>query len=886
VTQVARSSRQSAEAAGWSDVGTRRERPARSEFVLGLDNALRGRPYEFVEQDVQDRLARRQQPALLRWGDQRVLWRSRNDLIIGRLHPDQIGDERARWVAAARAQRGVSSLVIDATHLETFSTCIVGDPGDGDASQYAVARALEHVAQGTPFMVLLSDIIYPAGDINEYIDKLYLPYEGYGGTIYGVVGNHDWYDGLNGFMFHFCGLEPLPRPRYRSASLGRRARIAQRLFRRASAPRVQTLLAARASRLPWSAADRASSPNEQVMPAQPGPYFAIETSRLLFVAVDTGIKGTIDRQQAEWLLDVVEASEKPKILLTGKPIYVDGEYNPCEIERTRLKRSDPQPLASLTEHPCRNGATFTTLDEIVRTRSYDFRVVLGGDVHNYQRYSMLVSDEEGSRRIEYVVSGGGGAYLSTTHRIDRVQLDADAVPEDVTPLEEDDSPDGRFRCYPLRGDAVALYSHFVRIHLPRYVFSALEFFALSVLVASLIVPDSTLDNAAAGPVSDEWRIRAVLAAGLFSMPLLYSLIAWVERVHGLVVAIAGLALSSPLWVLHDKDPWRIAAGVAAMGSAVLLAFFFGEGLYRQRGNWWKALGTFALTAGVLLFVPAFVAFTVGWDVFFPLLAAYLFFAAVLLALIRHGRRGDIHHFPTRLWAVSVLASVLILVDGYYNPSFGIELTGWVAVVAASVVAWAFVWRLSRNRWVRWGVVALFVLLYVGTLLFLTRKHELAAAYLILLGVVPIAYLLFSGALRVTSARQGDVIDANLASAWIGREHGLKPVRPAARRDVPGRLWRRWLPFGVSASAKRDLRSLATFRAVQRLPRAATSGPLRDFFSELLDFDEPPLFKNFLKIDVAESEVTVTCYGVTGWSADLDDLPVEDSFTIPLSDPPT
>jgi hypothetical protein len=849
-----------------------------------LENAVRGRPYEFVEQEVQDRLARRQQPFLLRWGDRRVLWRSRNDLIIGRLHPDQVGDERARWVAAARAQRGAANLVINATHLETFSICVVGDPGDGDASQYAVALALEGPAEGTPLMILLSDVVYPAGDINEYIDKFYVPYQRYSGTIYAVPGNHDWYDGLNGFMFHFCGLEPLPRPRYRLSSTGRRARIAQRLFRRASAPRVQSLLAARASRLPWSA--EASATDEPVLPVQPGPYFAIETAYLLFVAIDTGIAGSIDRQQAEWLLDVAEASDKPKILLTGKPIYVDGEYHPCPIEPVKLKRRDPQPLASLAKYPSRNGRTFETVDEIVRVPSYNFRAVLGGDIHNYQRYSMPADGF--SRPIEYVVSGGGGAYLSTTHRIDRVKLGVDTVPTGVAPLEEDDSPDGRFRCYPLRGDAVALYSHFVRIHLPRYVFYALELLVLAVLAASFVLPDSRFDDVAVEPISDEWRVRAVLLAALLSMPLAYALIARVERVHGLLVAIAGLAIALPLWLLHGGEAWRIAASVAAIGSAAVIAFSLGEVIYRWRGRLRPALWILVgiVVVGVLLYFPALGALFWGREAFLLLLASIWTGLAVALAALRYGRQGDIHHFSTRFWTLSILVSVSILVAEYYDPPFWLKVVEFVLLLALSVVAWGSMMGMSRNKWVRWGVVVLFVFLYV-TLFFVDEKRELVAAYLILLGLSPIAYLLFSGALRVTSARQGDVIDANLASAWIAREHGLEPVRPAARRDVPSRLWRRWLPArvsGVSPAVKRDLRSLATFRAVQRLPRAATRGPLKDFFSELLDFDEPPLFKNFLKIDVTKSAVTISCHAVTGWSADLENAPIEDSFTIPLSAP--
>jgi hypothetical protein len=58
-------------------------------------------------------------------------------------------------------------------------------------------------------MVLLSDVVYAAGDVNQYLEKFYKPYGGYLNPIYAIPGNHDWYDGLDGFMFHFCGAEPL-----------------------------------------------------------------------------------------------------------------------------------------------------------------------------------------------------------------------------------------------------------------------------------------------------------------------------------------------------------------------------------------------------------------------------------------------------------------------------------------------------------------------------------------------------------------------------------------------------------------------------------------------------------------------------------------------------
>ena len=73
---------------------------------------------------------------------------------------------------------------------------ILGDPGEGDDSQYHVLRPLYATAGGTAFTYIVSDVIYPAGDVNEYEDKFFWPYRNLPGPIYAIPGNHDWYDGL------------------------------------------------------------------------------------------------------------------------------------------------------------------------------------------------------------------------------------------------------------------------------------------------------------------------------------------------------------------------------------------------------------------------------------------------------------------------------------------------------------------------------------------------------------------------------------------------------------------------------------------------------------------------------------------------------------------
>lgn len=108
------------------------------------------------------------------------------------------------------------------------------------------------------------------------------------------------------------------------------------------------------------------------------------------------------------------------MLLTGKPIYVDGEHNAGPV------------------------------DDLLRDPRANYVAAIGGDIHNYQRYPVALPD---GRRIHYIVSGGGGAFMHATHQIPRVELPG---------VSEDD-----FRCYPLRGDSLARYSQLYDARLGR-----------------------------------------------------------------------------------------------------------------------------------------------------------------------------------------------------------------------------------------------------------------------------------------------------------------------------------------------------------------------------------------------------------------------------------
>lgn len=344
------------------------------------------------------------------WRRPAVLWRSRND-VIARWFGDPSGGIRRRCVTAL-AERGTPAAFTVHRSSPEFSFLLMGDTGEGDRSQYAVVPPALKAGRDTDFMVIASDVVYPSGEAEHYETKYFRPYKDYPGPIYAVPGNHDWYDGLRGFLRVFCDLDIACHPEPWSGTL----RLLPRLLWRKSGPvDEETLTAARAK--------YRGAPGQRTV--QPGPYWAIDTPALRIIGIDTGITGGIDRDQGEWLREM-SAGPKPKLLITGKPLYVDDRHKPGRVE---------------------GGGT---IDEIVQDPAHNYVAAIGGDIHNYQRYPIETPD---GRTIQYVVAGGGGAFMHATHVIPKTQV-----------VDESE-----FRCYPLRGDSLSSYSQMYGkwLRLPR-----------------------------------------------------------------------------------------------------------------------------------------------------------------------------------------------------------------------------------------------------------------------------------------------------------------------------------------------------------------------------------------------------------------------------------
>ncbi|AIR96517.1 metallophosphoesterase family protein [Streptomyces glaucescens] len=391
----------------------------------------------------------------LSWLDPGTLWAARNGMLAS-WFGDPTGRTRSRWVAQQAAAGAPADKVIRRSDPDSFAFLVAGDTGEGGDPQYAVVPGLLRVGQDTQFMIIASDVIYPVGATDDYGDKFFRPYQDYPAPVYAVPGNHDWYEDLHGFMRVFCDdappLPPEPRPRPLS-----RAWLRALLWHRPGPADEAGFAQARKLR---------SAPAQ--LSVQPGPYWAIDAGPIRIVGIDTGLLGTLDAEQGAWLREV-SRDPRPKILITGRPLIVDGAHRPCPIE---------------------GGGT---VDEIVRDPAHRYVAAIGGDIHNYQRYPVRV---EGDRTIQYVVAGGGGAFTHATHTIPPVRVDG---------LTEED-----FRCYPLRGDSLAFYSGiYARRTRLRRLFTLTEAQAAAVVAERLHGRPARTGEAPA-PVTRRTRLVAAL----------------------------------------------------------------------------------------------------------------------------------------------------------------------------------------------------------------------------------------------------------------------------------------------------------------------------------------------------------------------------------------
>ncbi|WP_291983648.1 metallophosphoesterase [Luteitalea sp.] len=282
-------------------------------------------------------------------------------------------------MAAEPVGAGASAFAVTPEGLppaSDFSFIVIGDTGEGDASQHVLRDSLL-TAAGQPdvkFVVVSSDVVYPTGAMRNYEANFWLPFKGVRVPVYAIPGNHDWYDALEGFAATF--LTPS------AAKVAMRARIeADERITSTTDADIEALVAkagflGREYRVPVG--------------RQRAPFFQVQTETFALIAVDTGVARRVDDAQWAWLEGALDAARgKFVMVVLGHPLFAGGTYQADPDD------DDPTGLAALH----------------ALLRSHGVSIVMAGDTHDLEYY-VEQPQRRGMSTMHHWVNGGGGAYLS------------------------------------------------------------------------------------------------------------------------------------------------------------------------------------------------------------------------------------------------------------------------------------------------------------------------------------------------------------------------------------------------------------------------------------------------------------------------------------------
>ncbi|MFL5327571.1 MAG: DUF308 domain-containing protein [Gemmataceae bacterium] len=276
-----------------------------------------------------------------------------------------------------------------------FSFLVLGDTGEGDASQFCLKDQFLALGQrpDVKFLVISSDVIYPTGAMSDYEAKFYLPFKGFTKPIYAIPGNHDWYDALEGFAANF--FEP------NAARTAIHTRIV-------TDKRLTTTTDRRIDAMVRDA-DRLRREFGISNGHQRGPFFEIQTDRFSLIAVDTGGLRGIDSEEWSWLEGALERSKGFKMVILGHPLYAGGRYQGGD-DLTSGEWVGETHSPAIPGLKTSDVHQFATIHDLLR--KHGISVVMAGDTHYFEHYRETYSSEGASRTMEHFVNGGGGAYIS------------------------------------------------------------------------------------------------------------------------------------------------------------------------------------------------------------------------------------------------------------------------------------------------------------------------------------------------------------------------------------------------------------------------------------------------------------------------------------------
>ena len=248
-----------------------------------------------------------------------------------------------------------------------------GDMGgiNYDVPQTLVAKGMEgdfdpkaKPGNNPAFLYICGDCVYFNGEVKEYYNQFYRPYEFYPAAIFAVPGNHDGENlpgdnSLTGFLRNFCATQPVKMPE--------------------------------------------SGDSHRTAMVQPNVYWTLLTPMASFVGLYSNVPegGEIKAPQTDWLIEQLKSlpTDVPLIVSLHHPIYSADDHHSGS---THMKQVLEQAVTAAKRHP---------------------DMVFAGHVHNYQRLTKVLSN---GTQIPYLVTGAGGYH--NLHSIIKVNGQAMITP--------------------------------------------------------------------------------------------------------------------------------------------------------------------------------------------------------------------------------------------------------------------------------------------------------------------------------------------------------------------------------------------------------------------------------------------------------------------------
>ena len=255
----------------------------------------------------------------------------------------------------------------------------VADTGEGFDSTYTVARIVSAdrlpvslaedpgaPGQGLPrgkTLLLGGDEVYPYAKPGAYRDRFEAPWgsalprpphQDHGSErLFAIPGNHDWYDGLSGFLRVFATFDH----RY----IGNRRTEQER------------------------------------------SYFAVDLGHGWWTwGLDLQFDDFVDNEQLRYFTQVASSMRHGSRVLLVVP-------EPGWVHEALRSLADP-PSAMIRAIEYLDG-------QVIQKHGHTLRAVLTGDLHHYARYEENMSQQGAGAPRQWITCGGGGAHLHGTHHL-------------------------------------------------------------------------------------------------------------------------------------------------------------------------------------------------------------------------------------------------------------------------------------------------------------------------------------------------------------------------------------------------------------------------------------------------------------------------------------